>query len=173
MSQDPSKFSIRVQLVIVTLFSAVLFPAHSVQADMLSAKDRPLVERIYGTPIGTNVYRLDTADTIQISFKLNNLGNRVGILFEACKDPLGGTDRHCQNTLFYFPDLSYDKKNQEILRNKERIAKFGGSFESTSMYKPNAMGFEVEEITVDDGFDIHKGKAVKLYLGKETQKGGK
>ena len=136
-------------------------------ADMALLRDKPLRDKLYGAPVGGDVVHLQRADTVEMYFIVNNTKDRVGVYFEACVDPSGGTDRNCEDLTFYFPALTYNKKNHEILLNGERVAKSGGSLESMEIFEPFALGYEVEKKLIDSGFDKHVRARIKVYLGRK------
>jgi hypothetical protein len=153
-------------LMLIIAAGTTLLPA-ALLTDMTHAKDRPLKERVYGTPVGSDVVDLLRADTVEMYFIVNNVKDRVGVFIEACVDPSGGTDRNCENITFYFSELTYNQKSEEIFLGKERVAKSGGSAENMVIFKPFALGYEVERKLIDTGFDKHVKAEVKVYLGKE------
>jgi hypothetical protein len=151
--------------VLLLLLSSLV--CGSALAGWINAKNRPLKDRIYGHAVGSDTVDLLRADTVEAYFVVNNVKDRVGISIEACVDPSGGTDRNCEDITFHFPELTFDRKTDEIILNGERVGRTGGSSENSVIYKPWALGYEVEKVVVDSGFDKYTKAKVKVYLGKE------
>ncbi len=146
----------------------LLVGSGTVRADSSNLKNLPVAKKLYGIPKDPNVIDFKNPDAIQMNFVMNDQKTRVGILFQACVNPAEGSEKKCQDMVFYFPELKFDAEKSEILLKGEPVAHYGAAPESTVFNKPFAFGYEIESKVVDNGFDKHARDKVRVYVGKEV-----